>query len=254
LIFSSWLECAKEDAHRDECLDIGEEGLPGSGRVVILAPHPDDPEVSAVFQRTLVRGGWSVRWIILTSAWSGVRDEFVGSDKAAKGAARRVEQTESARLFGLDPDELVFMDLPEIEDGSLAEIPESFERMSEKLDRESPDIVILPWGMDSNPTHGLVFRWFEKWREGHGGVTAFYQQDPKSVDFTPHLRVLFDEESACWKASLLECHRSQTERNTATRGITFSERILAVHRQAAEGSGKPYVEAYRVSGRQEFGE
>jgi len=34
------------------------------------------------------------------------------------------------------------------------------------------------------------------------------------------------------KASLLECHRSQSARNQSTRGITFAERILGMNRRA----------------------
>ena len=63
-------------------------------------------------------------------------------------------------------------------------------------------------------------------------IMALGNEDPKTQDFDPNVEVLFGEEGALWKASLLECHRSQSARNQATRGITFAERILRVNRRA----------------------
>lgn len=217
--------------------------LPGSGMVVILAPHPDDPDACAVFQRMLQLGGWDIQWIILTTGWSGVRDEFVGPDKQAKAERRRREQLESARLFGIDS--VTFLNLPETADGELADDPAGYALMVKHLD--NPDIVIVPWGQDTNPTHRLAYEWFTRWKEGRA-VTAFFAEDPKSHDFWPHLNVMFDEEVAAWKASLLECHRSQTDRNLATRGMTFSERILSVNLQ----SPGVYRERYRIGGKPVF--
>ena len=61
---------------------------------------------------------------------------------------------------------------------------------------------------------------------------ALGNEDPKTQDFHPNVEVVFGEEEARWKASLLECHRSQSARNQATRGITFAERILGINRRA----------------------
>lgn len=232
-----WLQKAIRSAQARKYTSLEYAPLLGSGKVIVLAPHPDDPDAYAVFQRMLFNGGYTIRWIILTSGWSGVRDELAGTDKEAKAACRRREQLESARLFGVDS--VTFLDLPETEDG---ELTDGYELMVEHLG--NPDIVILPWGQDTNPTHRLTYEWFMKWRRGKS-VTAFFAEDPKSLDFIPHLEIVFDEGLAAWKASLLECHRSQTDRNLATRGITFSERILSMNRRAGENG--LYVERYRVS-------
>lgn len=228
-----WLE---QLAQAKDCLCWEYASLPGSGKVVVLAPHPDDPDACAVFQKMLRLGGWEIRWLILTSGWSGVRDEFAVG-KEAKASCRRREQLESAKLFGIES--VTFLDLPETEDGDLAG---GYETMVEHLG--NPDIVILPWGQDTNPTHRLTYEWFMRWRRGES-VTAFFAEDPKSLDFIPHLEIVFDEELAAWKSALLECHRSQTDRNLATRGITFSERILSMNRTSGENG--LYVERYRVS-------
>ena len=230
-----WLKQAKKAARTEECLSLEYGPLPGGGSVVVLAPHPDDPDACAVFQRMLRLGGYTIRWLILTSGWSGVRDEFAGLDRLAKAECRRQEQLESAKSFGIEP--VTFLDLPETEDGELAG---GYELMVEHLGE--PDIVILPWGQDSNLTHRVTYEWFMR-RQSDRPVTAFFAEDPKSLDFTPHLEIVFDEETAAWKASLLECHRSQTDRNLVTRGITFSERILSMNRQEAG-----YAERYRIMG------
>lgn len=233
-----WLE---QLAQAKDCLCWEYAPLPGSGKVIVLAPHPDDPDAWPVFQRMLREGGYTIRWLILTSGWSGVRDEFAGPDKEAKAACRRREQLESARLFGIDS--VTFLDLPETEDGELADDPEGYEQLMKHLG--NPDVVILPWGQDTNPTHRLTYEWFERWRRGKS-VTAFFSEDPKSLDFIPHLEIVFDEEMAAWKATLLECHHSQTDRNLAIRGYTFSERILSMNHRSAGENGL-YVERYRVS-------
>lgn len=242
-----WIRHVLQTARRQECTSIFEGPLAGSGTAVVLAPHPDDPDASAVFQRMLFRGGWSVRWIILTSGWSGVSDEFAGPSKRTKALVRRQEQAESARLFGLNNNSLVFMDLPETLEGDLADDRMGFALMTERLVAEDPDIAILPWGRDSNYTHRLVYEWFQRWRAASPKpVVAFLSEDPKSFDFAPHLRVSFDEQSARWKESLLECHRSQTQRNLLTRGHRFSDRILSMNRRAANGTNF-YAERFRLS-------
>ena len=146
-------------------------------------------------------------------------------------------------MFGLNESSVLFLDLPETEDGELADDPSGYAVAVEILSAEKPDIVILPWGQDTNPTHRLAYEWFTRWNTGK--VTAFFAEDPKSLDFTPHLEIVFDEELAAWKAALLECHHSQTDRNLATRGITFSERIISMNRTSGENG--LYVERYRVS-------
>ena len=234
-----WLKQAQEAARAEECLSLEYGPLPGRGSVVVVAPHPDDPDACAVFQRMLLLGGYTIRWIILTTGWSGVRDEFAGPDREAKAACRRLEQMQSERILGIDS--AIFLNLPETDDGELNDDLLGYARLAFLLDVDRPDIVILPWGKDTNATHRLTYEWFERWRRGKS-VTAFFSEDPKSLDFNAHLEVAFDEETAAWKASLLECHRSQTDRNLATRGITFSERILSMNRRETG-----FAERYRVS-------
>lgn len=197
-----------------------------------LAPHPDDPDAIAVTLRLLADMGWEMHWAVVTSGWSGVSDDFRGPDRRSKAEARQAEQRESARLFGLPEDRLRFLEAEETGDGELAPTPENRRVLTSLLDAIQPDLVLLPHGRDSNPTHRLVYEWFAEWADAQTRpIMAMGNEDPKTRDFDPNVEVVFGEEEAHWKASLLECHRSQSARNQATRRITFAERILGTNRR-----------------------
>lgn len=226
-----------------ECARLDHPEPWGVGVALALAPHPDDPDAVAVTLRLLVERGWEMHWAIVTSGWSGVRDDFVGPDPDAKARARMAEQRDSARLFGLPEDGLTFLGLTESATGEMERTSANHERFIAALDSIAPNLVILPHRHDSNATHRLVYEWFESWAEAwHGPVVALANEDPKTQDFHPNVQVVFDELRAQWKGTLLECHRSQSARNVATRGITFAERILSVN-QVAPGTYSERFEA-----------
>lgn len=223
-----------------------EQPLPGSGRALALAPHPDDPEAVAVTLHLLAQGGWEVSFAVLTSAWSGVQDSFVGPSREAKGRVREQEARAAAALFGLPEERLTFLRLRENDAGEV--VPDEGNRggLFAFLDRVSPDLVLLPWRDDTNRTHQRTYQWLAEWAPGAGHrVIALGIRDPKTTGFRADLRVTFGEEAAAWKAALLECHSSQSARNMATRGYTLADRILAVNR-AEPGEVGPYVERFRV--------
>jgi LmbE family N-acetylglucosaminyl deacetylase len=226
----TWIDALHAAARGGRCLHRDEAPLVGAGRVLALAPHPDDPDAMAVTLRLLAAGGWQMHWTVLTSSWSGVEDAFVGPDPATKAAARREEQRASARLFGLPDDRLVFLDLDEGDDGHLAPTAENRARYTAHLDALAPDVVVLPSRLDTNPTHALNYAWCAEWAAGAGRpVLLLGNEDPKTTAFRPDLQVTFGAEMAAWKGALLECHASQSARNRHTRGMTFADRILRVN-------------------------
>lgn len=214
-----------------------------------LAPHPDDPDAIAVTLRLLAEMGWEMHWTVVTSGWSGVSDDLRGPDRRVKAEARQAEQLESARLFGLPDDRLRFLEAEETEEGELAPTPENQRALNSLLDAIQPDLVLLPHRNDSNPTHRLVYEWFAQWADAQPRpIVALGNEDPKTQGFDPNVEVLFGEEEARWKASLLECHRSQSARNQATRGVTFAERILGTNRRADGTYSERFEAALRHTG------
>lgn len=231
------------DLQPGECAVLTKPEPWGRGVALSLAPHPDDPDAVAVTLRLLAQHGWDLRWVIVTSGWSGVQDDFVGPGVEAKINARMEEQRASAKLFGLSDDRLSFLRLAETDSGELEDTPANQQRLREVLDAIRPDLVILPHRYDTNATHRRVYEWLASWAEGQDRpILALGNEDPKTLDFQPNVQVCFDQETARWKASLLECHRSQSVRNQATRGITFAERILSVNRR----SDGMYIERFRA--------
>ncbi len=229
-------------------LTWGEEPLPGSGRALALAPHPDDPDAIAVTLGLLAQGGWHLTWTILTRAWSGVQDDFVGPSVEAKAKLREAEQQAAARLFGLPEEHLLFLRLADDSRGDLAETDSNRQRLFSFLHELAPDLVLLPAPEDTNRTHRLTYRWFAEWANAASHpVVALGNEDPKTTSFRADFQVIFGADTAAWKANLLECHRSQSSRNRATRGITFAERILGVNRACPGLSRGQYAERFQVA-------
>ena len=229
--YPTWVEQLNDAMKSGGCTRLVDPAPWGGGVALALAPHPDDPDAIAVTLKLLADSGWTVHWAIVTSGWSGVQDEYCRPDPVAKGQARMREQCESARLFGLDPHRLYFLHTGEDDEGQLAPTWVNQRAVTSLLEGLSPDLVLLPHRHDTNATHRLVYEWFAEWAQGWARpVLAMGNEDPKTQDFEPNAQVIFGEEQAQWKASLLECHRTQSARNQKTRGITFAERILGVNR------------------------
>lgn len=212
--------------------------VPTSARVLALAPHPDDPETSAVALRLLREAGCDLRYAVVCLSPRGVQDSYVIEEtdelNGRKEAVRTGEQRAAASLLGLPPENLTFLRLPE---GELLASAENRARVESHLEAVAPDIVVLPTGKDRNRTHAWVCTTFRAAaprlaRKLDRPIVALYNEDPKTVSLRDDLFVPFDEERALWKRRLLRCHDSQQQRNLTTRGCGFDERIIEVSRDA----------------------
>ncbi len=239
--------------------------LPAGGRILVLGPHPDDPECTAVTCRRLMHSGCDIWYTIVSMSPSGVEDRYAkkwGEDSSIslekkKSEIRRMEQTSAAQMFGLIPERLTFLG---IEETKKLNSPENLTRMKEHLESVAPDIVIMPSGNDTNQTHAWVQHVFRKCAryialKKEKPVIALYNEDPKTIAMRHDLFVLFDEESGDWKRALLRAHASQQQRNIHSRGIGFDERILNMNHlrykrlreglSASDGSAK-YAEVFEI--------
>lgn len=243
----SWLDNLRESLDRGECLTLEAGVLEGDGCALSLAPHPDDPETVAVLLEGLVDGGWELYWAIVTGGWAGVLDDYVGVSRDTKKLVRAAEQEEAAHQFGLPDDHLDFLELKEGENGELLPTRANREAFFEYLTELSADLVILPWGDDENATHRLVHAWFEEWlQDWPEPVAVLLNEDPKSREFKADLRLVFGEKKAQWKASQLECHRSQSIRNQRQRNTTLARRILSVNQADPDIGPGQYAERFAV--------
>ena len=210
--------------------------LPTYGKVLVLGPHPDDPESVSITCRILMRLGCDIWTTIVSMSPSGVEDEYAQrwqnndsiSLQKKKIEIRRREQTRATEMFGLTPDRLTFLG---IEEDKGLDSPNNSAKIRDHLLSIAPDIVIMPIGKDPNQTHAYVCQVFRECAEDlilkkEKPVVALYNEDPKTFEIRNDLFVLFGEESADWKGALLMVHHSQQQRNIHSRGMGFDERIL----------------------------
>ena len=212
---------------------------PDGCRLAVVGPHPDDFDVIAVTLRRLLARGGSLKLAVVTSGWSGVEDAFAGSpSRRRKGELREAEQRASAARFGLPPEDLVFLRLREDAQGELAEDEDSRRALDAWLAGAQADILFLPHGDDSNPTHRRVFEWVRDWMlQARRPLVALLNRDPKTARFRTDIYTAFSPGEADWKGELLRCHASQHTRNLRARGIGFDQRILDVNRAGAAHLG-----------------
>jgi len=224
-----------------ECEDVSLRRirLPECGRILVLGPHPDDPESVAVTCRLLMQSGCDIWYAIASLSPSGVEDEYFqgGQNRDSislqekKSKIRQKEQIRSAEIFGLPPDRLAFLG---IEEDKELDSPKNLARIKDHLESVEPDIVIMPIGKDINPTHAWVYQVFRKWAKDQTlktkkPIIALYNEDPKTIEIRKDLFVLFGEKEADWKGTLLRIHDSQQQRSIHSRRMGFDERILSMN-------------------------
>jgi len=242
--------------------------VPSHARVMVLAPHPDDPESVAVICRLLLDSGCDLRYAIVSMSPSGVEDRYAQTScgsifqslQAGKIAIRRKEQMTAAGMLGLTEERVSFLALDDNEKAAVSDSPENRARINLLLESGDPDIVIMPVGKDTNRTHAWVHRVFRECAAPLAGrskrpIVALYNEDPKTTSMKPDLLVLFDEKAAEWKGEMLRMHYSQQRRNMQIRGMGFDERILEINRRRFERFSGPadrsrsspgYAEAFEI--------
>jgi LmbE family N-acetylglucosaminyl deacetylase len=221
-----------------EDVSVSKVSLPTCGRVLVLGPHPDDPESVAATCRLFMQSGCDIWHAIVSMSPSGVEDQY----------AQKQDNSESISLKDMK------IQIRQ------RERHENRVRIKDHLESVAPGIVIMPIGNDTNQTHAWVYRVFRKCakdltRKTGRPVVALYNEDPKTTEIRPDLFVLFDQQRAEWKRTLLRMHDSQQQRNIHTRSMGFDDRILRMNRLSCKrlpefslSSGLParYAEMFQM--------
>jgi LmbE family N-acetylglucosaminyl deacetylase len=237
---------ASVDGHQAQRAD--EHAWPEQGRVLVLAPHPDDFDAIGVTLHWLMQRGHRLDLVVLTSGSSGVDDGFGGAVCIEqKTRLREREQLASCRLFGLPEERCHFLRLWQ----EPSQAAQDFQRLTDRVLQLQPNLVFMPHGNDSNATHRHAYqRLHDVAREQKLTLSACLNQDAKTLGLRPDLYMPFNEAVADWKAQLLRCHTSQQERNLRTRAHGFDERVLQLNREMAKSLAiaEPYAEVFEVQG------
>ncbi len=207
---------------------------PGSGPVVLVAPHPDDETLGA---------GGLVAWLrqqnvaVKVLAVTDGENAYAGQSaqqSAELGAGRRVEQTRALGLLGVSEDQIVRLGLP---DSNVAgHEPELVERLRAVVDRNTH--LIAPWRGDFHPDHEACGRAAEQAaREAGARLTAYFfwswhQGTPATLANLALRRFSLANDVFRAKTEALACHRSQLERDGGE--PVLPERLLAPARRRYE--------------------
>jgi len=93
--------------------------VPGQGRILVLAPHPDDPESVVITTRLLKESGCDIYYAIVSMSPNGVEDVYAQQQDIdsfpslieKKIEIRRREQIRSVKMFGLISTRLEFLNI-----------------------------------------------------------------------------------------------------------------------------------------------
>lgn len=135
---------------------------PVGKRILVISPHPDDEAIGAGGLLLAHRGKAEIHIVNVFNGQGGGRlSNSAGltgkSYESALVAERRKELNQVATRLGAKS--VSHMNLP---DGAGLPTKEDAERMGEAISRIRPDIVILPWYLDSQRDHqaaNVLFAW-----------------------------------------------------------------------------------------------
>jgi LmbE family N-acetylglucosaminyl deacetylase len=206
---------------------------PPTGRVLILAPHPDDESLGCGGAIALHhRQGDRVTVVFATDGGAGdPSGYYAGLDYRG---LRREEARRAASILGVD--EVVFWDYP---DGRLSEAGEPAERLWALLEADRPDIVYRPSTLELHADH---------WALGVAIETALRRYQATVVDFCYEIWATVQPShvldiSAVWdsKRKAIEQYRSQLRYNDYLRMVGGLNAYRTLHILSAQ-----YVEAYQT--------
>ncbi len=194
-----------------------------TGRVLVLAPHPDDDAIGAggLIQRVKARGG-QVCVVFVTcgenNPWPqrlvNRRWRITESDRAAWGKMRCSEASASLALLGGCPDQSVFLGFPDQKISTMARLGDQriADALRDVMRDYQPSLLVAPSAQDLHADHRAVAYF------AHQAVRGLGDSAPEIVTYVVHgegspsrLHFSLDlsEREQQRKREAIECHQSQ---------------------------------------------
>jgi LmbE family N-acetylglucosaminyl deacetylase len=138
-----------------------------AGRVLVVAPHPDDESLAAgaLLQRALALGG-RVRLLFVTDGEANVwpqrfverRWQIDAAVRSRWGARRRIEALRALMQLGVEGEDAVFLGAPDL--GLTRRVgPEGsslIERLAREIEAWKPSLLVAPSARDLHPDHSAL--------------------------------------------------------------------------------------------------
>jgi LmbE family N-acetylglucosaminyl deacetylase len=200
-------------------------GPPARGRVLVVAPHPDDEAIGPGATLALHhRLGDPVSALFVTS---GVHGDRGGRGPQEYVAQRRGEAEAAAAELGIGRTE--FWDYPDGMVVTEADLEAVVARLAELLARERPDVVYAPHAGEAHSDHHFVAlavaRALARARPAGSAPRRFGYEvwSPLEPDWAVDVGAVYET-----KLAAIRCYASQLERNDIPRAVDGLNRYRAV--------------------------
>jgi LmbE family N-acetylglucosaminyl deacetylase len=195
-------------------------GLPPRERVLLLAPHMDDEMIGCA---GLIAHYHHLGARIVCVYMTDSAADRAGSERRASMAIRMRETKAAGRALGIQ--QTYFLNQP---DGRLRDDPALIEKMKAILEKENPQLLLMPYSRDPHPDHRVTAFLAAKAMplSGAAGIAPYFFQlrvpiPLAQIDLALDISDFFES-----KQTLLKGYRSQSQ-------FVFS---LALHLQSCQGA------------------
>jgi len=195
------------------------QGLPFAKRILVLAPHMDDEMIGCAglishYQRL----GARIVCVYLTDS----AIDQTGIERLSCMATRMRETKAAGRALGIQ--QTYFLNQP---DGRLRENPSLIEKLKAILEKEKPQLLLMPYPRDPHPDHRAIASLAAKAMpiSGAGGIAPYFFQLRAPIPMEEIDLVLDISDFLESKRVLLKGYRSQPQ-------FIFD---LSLHLQSCQG-------------------
>ncbi len=211
-------------------------GPPARGRVLVLAPHPDDEAVGpggVLLQHAAL--GDPIACVFLTSGAAG--DATGREDPAAYAALRAEEARASARVLGIGA--LEFWGYPDGHEVNENDLALLVPRVRDAFERLRPDVVYAPHELDQHGDHhtaAVLLRRALAALAAPPPAFGYEVWSPCQADFVVDVSAVHER-----KMDALRCHASQLLHTDMVRSIGGLNAYRATFLEKGARFGEGYV-------------